>query len=1092
MIAFLAGGLPQDKAERVDGHVESCQSCRLLVAAVAKSSRDATPVAAATLAVGSNDATLAAVDELAMSPTLAGAATPAAGDGVKRGEQVGRYVIQGVLGKGGMGVVYAAFDPQLDRKVAVKLLRPELAAGGGEAAAARLLREGRAIAKLAHPNVVTVFDVGTHDGSVFVAMELVEGRSLDHWIAEKRRPWREVLGVFRQAGAGLIAAHDAGMIHRDFKPANVLMGKDGRARVTDFGLARFGGERTSKPRLAAGTEEVARLTRTGALLGTPAYMSPEQFEGGEVDAKSDQFSFAVALYEALYGSRPFAGLTVGELFANITEKNVRPAPEDSTVPAWLRETVLRGLEPAPANRYPTLASLLVALEHDPALKRRRVAFAAGGVSVLGLGVVATVLVLGRTAAPSCRVSPTALAGAWDAPRRADVERAFGASKAPYAKDQLAVVLKELDTYAADWTAMKKDACEAAQVRHEQTEQQQGLRTVCLEQRTIELRAITDLLAHADEDVIRNAHKAVAALTPLAGCADLRALSSRVPPPADTATRIRVDALRSRLAKARAIGTAGKYTEAQAAATQLAGEAAQLGYRPLHAEALLLAGALAERAGDAKTAEAQLTQAVQAAEAGRDDLAAAQAWVTLVRVRGISLGKADDALVAAGHASAMLERFGGDAEEQLKLDAYRGLVLSEQGKYAEATALAEKVLAARRREVPPAPLDLASALNDVGNRYEEMGKYAEAAKAQAEALALREKQLGPNHPEVAATLHNLGNTQFELGDLPAAEASFRRSLAIREKALGPTHPEVALVVSNLGVLMRTLGKYDEAIAFYQRALAIKIERLGPEHPSIATVMHNIGATYMTQKKFPEAIEFLDKGLALAIKVRGPEHSEVAAFYGTLSQCYRGQAKFDEAFAAARKALAINEKALGPEHPEVATDHSHIGELYLSQSKYVEALAAFQRALAIHEKTLGPDHPDLAIALSNIGNAQIALGKHADAAKTYERALALDEKGLGKDHPDLTYDITGLGDVYEKLGRHDDAVAILERGLTLRDGDRIAYQYALTKLYLGRALWNATKPDKARAKKLVAEAAELFAKGDYKIAIKWAKDWQSKHR
>ena len=281
--------------------------------------------------------------------------------GAAPGGTMGRFVIDGVLGSGGMGVVLSAFDPELDRKVAIKVLhshRPD-------APPRQLLqREAQAMAKLSHPNAVQVYEVGRAGEHLFIAMELVEGTSLRAWLDAAPRGWREVLAMFVAAGHGLVAAHAAGLVHRDFKPENVLVGTDGRPRVSDFGLAEAGG---SDP------------TVTG---GTPIYMAPEQWEHGEVDARTDQFAFCVALWTALVGERPFEGATPAELKAAVTagRRRVRGPAAGRAVPGWLTATLDRGMATAPAARWPDLAALLAEIARRQGT-RRRVGIAAGGLAL---------------------------------------------------------------------------------------------------------------------------------------------------------------------------------------------------------------------------------------------------------------------------------------------------------------------------------------------------------------------------------------------------------------------------------------------------------------------------------------------------------------------------------------------------------------------------------------------------------------------------------------------------------------------------------------------------------------------------------------
>ena len=303
---------------------------------------------------------------------------------------IGPYQVLSCLGEGGMGVVYAAYDDKLERKVALKLIRG--AALRRPEGRARTLREARALARVSHPNVVHVYQVGEVDDEIFVAMELLKGPTLRAWLTTRPRTWREVLAVFRQAGDGLAAAHRQGVIHRDFKPANVIVGDDGRVRVLDFGLAHFsaadhpGAEDERQPLAPAGELTDPLLTQTGAVLGTPAYMAAEQFTGARGDAKTDQFSFCTALYEALYGQRPFAGDKLDALASAVIDGRVQPLKTRHQVPLWLHRVVMRGLQPDPASRWPAMDGLLLALAHPEArVGRGLIAGVAAGASALLLG-----------------------------------------------------------------------------------------------------------------------------------------------------------------------------------------------------------------------------------------------------------------------------------------------------------------------------------------------------------------------------------------------------------------------------------------------------------------------------------------------------------------------------------------------------------------------------------------------------------------------------------------------------------------------------------------------------------------------------------
>jgi len=347
--------------------------------------------------------------------------------------RIGRFAVLRVLGAGGMGVVYVAYDEELDRRVAIKLLQVRAAVDTSQGHT-RLLREAQAMAKLSHPNIVTVFEVGLWNGQVYMAMELVAGPSMGEWLAAGPRSWQEVLAVFMQAGRGLAAAHASGLVHRDFKPDNAIIGEDGRVRVLDFGLARAVTDTSQELRIPAAapaplTSSVlsAPLTMTGAVMGTPAYMAPEQHRGEPADARSDQFSFCVSLYEALYGRRPFAGDDLVSLVFNVLTGEVQPPPRDRRVPGRLHAAVVRGLAVDPDARWPGMNELLAAISIEP--PRRRWLAAAGVAGLLVAAVVGGTVVQAR-AAGRCGGGEAQLAAVWNDERRAEVDAALLATGCP--------------------------------------------------------------------------------------------------------------------------------------------------------------------------------------------------------------------------------------------------------------------------------------------------------------------------------------------------------------------------------------------------------------------------------------------------------------------------------------------------------------------------------------------------------------------------------------------------------------------------------------------------------------------------------------
>ncbi len=315
--------------------------------------------------------------------------TVAADHGAEPG-RIGRYTVLGPIGQGGMGIVVRALDPQLRREVAIKLLRPGRG-GLADEMQARMLREARAMAALSHPNVVPIYDIGEHDGGLYIAMQFLAGANMGGWLRREKPPWRRILGVFRAAGRGLAAAHTAGLVHRDFKPANVIVGDDGRVRVVDFGLARTFDEHVDDGDLdvPAADDGLGGITRPGIMVGTPAYMAPEQFSGAPADARADQYGFCVAFYEALYGRLPFTHDGMRALVAAKRAGRVTPPPKDTDVPPALWSIIARGLQADPAKRFAGMPDLLREL--------RRISEASEGKPVRTRGPAVVVLALAAVA-----------------------------------------------------------------------------------------------------------------------------------------------------------------------------------------------------------------------------------------------------------------------------------------------------------------------------------------------------------------------------------------------------------------------------------------------------------------------------------------------------------------------------------------------------------------------------------------------------------------------------------------------------------------------------------------------------------------------
>jgi tetratricopeptide (TPR) repeat protein/tRNA A-37 threonylcarbamoyl transferase component Bud32 len=804
-------------------------------------------------------------DTLAQFPdTLAESDRPS-GSAVHPRALIGRYLVLHKLGAGAMGMVFAAYDPQLDRKVALKLLMPSSDHG---ASRIRLQREAQALAKLDHQNVVTVHDVGMHEQQLFVAMELVDGRDLGAWMksVEQPHPWREVVQVYMQAGRGLAAAHGVGLVHRDFKPANVMLGADGRVRVMDFGLARIGAGQIDAGLHDRAADADSResslleqdMTMAGSLLGTLAYMSAEQLEARPADAQSDQFSFCVALYETLYGERPFAGQTLTKLRVAVDNERISEPPPGSKVPTWLRKIVVRGLAKDPNQRWPSMQVLVEALANDPSLRRRKWMTAAGLLAFLGAALWGA-HELSQRGPQACEGMQDKLAGAWDATRRTELEAAFLGIDHANAAAMWDRVEQNLDDYADAWVAARVDACEAT-LRGEQSGELLDLRMACLDQRRSHLSATVDELARIDAALLPRAIDSVLALPGIEHCADASALTAEIPLPENPATAEHVLMLDERLTQAWAKQNAGRPAEGLALADAALADAITLGYEPLRARALRRQGDLQMRMGNYQEAEATLKQAYDIA-LGEGMLPEASVCASqLVFLIGQFLARPDDARSWATHADPLSRVIGDDERRAAYFDAVGALAM-EQREFQQARADFEAALELRERSLGPDRIASSLSLNNLGAVAEELGQFEQARDYHERALAIRERVLGPDHELVADSHYNLASVAIEEKRYEDARAYYERALAIREAMFGPEHPTLAAVLSNMAHNAKEQGKYDEARRYYERAMLVRERALGPEHPHMVYLWAGLGQVLFEQHELTEAIPLLEHALTV---------------------------------------------------------------------------------------------------------------------------------------------------------------------------------------------------------------------------------------
>jgi tetratricopeptide (TPR) repeat protein/predicted Ser/Thr protein kinase len=933
---------------------------------------------------------------------------------LERGAEVGRYVVLQQLGRGGMGVVYAAFDPQLDRKVALKLLHAQAQDGldtsGGSP---RLLREAQALAKLAHPHVITIHDVGTHAGAVFIAMEFIDGQTLGDWASAAVRPWREVIAMFVAAGRGIAAAHRAGIVHRDFKPDNVMIGKDGRPRVLDFGLARAADLGNVTPGRMAPTRDIplgsssldTKLTVTGAVMGTPAYMAPEQHFGRAVDERSDQFSFCVSVYEALHGERPFAGDNLAALAFAVTQGKVRDPPSTRAVPSWLRKVLLRGLACDPAERWPSMDELLRELDRDPTRTRR---LALGGAGLLAAVVGLAVLGQRLLAEPQlCTGAEQQLIGVWDPDTRAALHDAFVASDAVYAEDAYRGFTAALDDYAQQWTTMHGEACAATRIRGDQSDEALTLRMACLDRSRAQLSALVEVYRNPDAQAIDRAVQAAESLPPLRLCADVEALTLGVRLPESSALAEQVDALRLQLDAARSLDHAGRQVEAREQLAALMPEIDATNYRPLIAEAELARGIAIEAVDQQLPA---LQRAVWMAEASRHDRVAAEAWIRLIRAHGTGVNDFDRALDAVVRAEAAIERIGGDPDLRIRLDTAHGAILTNMNRHDEAIVLQLRARAAR---VAAGQGGTPVALNEVvglANALISLDRLDEAERALEEAIAQAEVRLGDNHPWLAKLRATLGRVLYNRRDYTGAEAQTRAALVVLERAYGNDSPNVAAVLNGLALILDEQRRFDESLVTYERALANVRLNNGVRHINAGKILQNMGVVLRELGDDERALRNFEESLAIKREVYGPASVEIGWTEDNICRALHNLGRDQEAIVHGRAAADVFAAQDPPED---------------------SGLVDSWTSLAIVELALG--HPDEALRLLELADARIAAKGTKGIGSTYagrhdfEHAKLLwkREPGRARALAERSLESYGRASVYYRPRRDEVAAWLAER-------------------------------------------------------------------
>ena len=886
--------------------------------------------------------------------------------------QIGRYRVIKRLGEGGMGVVWEAVDPELERRVAIKVLRDTRSVAPGDA---RLRKEAQALAKLTHPNVVSVYDINADaEGELYIVMQLVEGTTLAG--ALKTKPSRaQLLEWLVQAGRGLAAAHAVGIVHRDFKPANILVGSDGVVRVSDFGLARASH--------AVVDDDGEPLEISRGMAGTPAYMAPEQFLGGPLTAATDQFAFCVTLWEALWGQHPFPGDSVTTIREAVLAGKHRELPP---APRRLQKAIARGLAVSPRDRFPSMTELLAVI----APRRRTPLYAGLGAVALVAGGLA-IATATRSSADPCATAPLPADAVWNDQRADALRVAFArtglvdAARAPIAA---------LDTRTRAWRAARLDTCQASKVRDDQSIAVMQQRYLCLDRSLDDERAAVDLLTGTiDREVAMRARDVATSGRQPEDCG-----RDRIGEHAPVAASPLADALAREVARYDALREAGRFRDVLTAADSISARVDAVGDPAIAATWYWTLGHSASFLGQTARAQSAFRNCAQAAMQTGDDRLASRAWSSLAEVASIAgdLKGVDDLLAAAAGAAAR----SGDALADIEVDEAAGAIALDRGDFAASTAACKKALAKAEKLAGPesqATLDAIGCLFNVQQSHDVKAAVATGERA----LEISTRLKGPSYPTTLTEVMHLAAAKERLADhagaaplwdralagetelwgadsvpvmnllhdkalsetpdgaesTPEALASIQRAVAIGDKVLPPKDPQRVAMLETLAIVQSALHDHKATQATYDRVIALYEQLDDPM--GLARTLYNAGDDFRTDNKCDRATPLFRRAAKLA-RETGQKSLMEAACQGALADCLANAHDYAASDAAFTEAIALLDSLGNP--------------LFGAQTRwnFADSLAKrHQRARAIELATKAVDQladqpppaPDLAKQISD---------------------------------------------------------------------------------------------------------------------------------
>ncbi|WP_181234264.1 serine/threonine-protein kinase [Enhygromyxa salina] len=982
-------------------------------------------------------------------------------------DHLGRYVLLHRLGGGAFGTVWTAYDPQLDRRVAIKVVHSR-GRHVSETGTTRdeLLSEAQLLAQLSHPNVVTIHDAGRLEDAlgsmtdmhttlleddaeydsmvgVFIVMEHLSGPTMAEWLVADTRPaLHDILRVFSEAGRGLSAAHARGLVHLDFKPANLMFGADGRVRVLDFGLARVGRQLRGNQR-GAGRSRVA---------GTPAYMAPEQHQGLIADSRADQYAFCVSLWEALYGARPFDREDAKSVFV---AKFAGPPTTLSPPPPYphVHAALVRGLAFDPERRFANMDELLAVLNDDPRQRRRsRIAGLALVGGLLGAGFGLAQAAQGHE--NPCAPPPDQFAGVWDHARRVEVEAAFEATGVAFANETFEQVAVGLDQEIAHWSAVRHEVCRATLVDAELPVERMSEQLLCLDRHLRGIAGLSETLLTADVEMVARARDLVLALDDPERCRDLQVSELSAVQAVGRGVLFEnpwqaLLGVEDALARARVLSELGRYAEAFEVAEQARARAVELDDSAGAGRAQRERGHLLYELG--RLDEARDTSMQALASAARLDDRELEI-VVLVDLISIHTGRGDfDRALAIRELLAPRVDAARSPELAVRVHLHAAAMHDRQQHWDQALAELDAATALLDAGQLASPAQRGQVLVSYGNAMVGSGRDLQrGAEAYRQAIELWTETYGAHHPLIAKTRMNLSVLQFRLHDYPAAIELLESTLTEVEQVYGADHPYVSVCHQNLGALRWATGEIHLAIRHTRESLQLSAVKLGTTHPDYATAERNLAALLTIVGEHREARALYVHALEVYELSYESEDSRRMALHAQLAEVtwWLGEYELAHTHAAqAERTLALTE----------ATERRRIGPLSalalleLHDGELEAALAHARELVTFHEAALDGESPDLARARVLLAEIARELGLRAEAHAQLERALAM-LAGPGKREHPFTWAVhLELGRLALDEGHGEQAIEQLEAALDLARGPQGAKVHAaIVELELARAL------------------------------------------